>query len=416
MAQADQVVRFETFDLSKLPTEQAVNALVDHVVALGASDLFIAPGEEQTQIFMRQMGMVRKVAQLDSEQGKRFSTHIKVLAGMEIDEHRRPLEGRWVRQRSGGAPGAAGKVDLRINTIPTLYGEDFAVRILYRRAELSQFDQLGMIPQQLQLLKSMLNSPSGLILVTGPTASGKTTTLYSCLEFLNNGRRKINTIEDPIEYPLQGVRQSQVNTRLGVDFPDLLRSVLRQAPDIIMIGEVRDAVTAKTAVRAAASGHLVLATAYAPVASAAVQSMLAYDVHPYFLATSLRGVIAQRLIRTLKPECREPVGFDPPEEMFADIRDLLPPGQQPKLYAAKGTADCPDGYGGVTGIFEVLNVTKGVRKVISASAPAKEIEDTAVADGMITFRQASLLKIASGETTSEEILRVVPAEFMGADE
>ncbi len=412
MSQTETTVNFEGFDLSKLPTEQAVNALIDHIVAIGASDMFIAPGEEVTEIFMRHLGMITKVAQLEADQGKRFSTHIKVLAGMEIDEHRRPLEGRWVRQRAGGS----GKVDLRINTIPTLYGEDFAVRILYRRSELSEFEHLGLLPQQLQLLKSMLNSPSGLILVTGPTASGKTTSLYTCLEYLNNGRRKINTIEDPIEYPLTGIRQSQVNTRLGVDFPDLLRSVLRQAPDVIMIGEIRDAITARTAVRAAASGHLVLATAFAPVASAAVQSMLAYEVHPYLLATSLRGVIAQRLIRTLKDDCREAVGLEPPEEMFADIAGLLPPGQKPTLYAAKGTAECPDGYGSLTGIFEVMNVTKGVRDVISSAAAAKDVEEAAIRDDMITFRQASLMKIASGETTTEEILRVVPAEFMGADD
>ncbi|MDA7977138.1 MAG: Flp pilus assembly complex ATPase component TadA [Pirellulales bacterium] len=412
MSQTEAAVNFESFDLSKLPTEQAVNSLIDHVVALGASDMFIAPGEETTEIHMRHLGMVKKVAQLESEQGKRFSTHIKVLAGMEIDEHRRPLEGRWVRQRAGGN----GKVDLRINTIPTLYGEDYAVRILYRRAELAGFDQLGLLPQQLQLLKSMLNSPSGLILVTGPTASGKTTTLYTCLEYLNNGRRKINTIEDPIEYPISGIRQSQVNTRLGVDFPDLLRSVLRQAPDVIMIGEIRDAVTARTAVRAAASGHLVLATAFAPVASAAVQSMLAYEVHPYLLSTSLRGVIAQRLVRSLKPECREPVGMEPPDEMFAEIQDLLPPGQEPKLYAAKGTIECPDGYGALNGIFEVMNVSKSVRDVVAATATAKETENAAKKDGFISFRQASLMKIASGETTTEEILRVVPAEFMGADQ
>src|SRR5207237_1310142 len=191
--------------------------------------------------------------------------------------------------------------------------------------------------------------------------AGKTTTLYACLNYLNNGQRKINTIEDPIEYALAGVRQSQVNPRLEVDFPELLRSVLRQAPDVIMVGEVRDPVTAETAVRAANSGHLVLATLHAPVAAGAIQSMLSLGVHPHFLSSSLRGVIAQRLIRTLCPKCKTSFDLTDSVHTFDEVRPWLEPGQGQVLYGPVGCAACRmNGYAGRTGVFELLTVTRPI--------------------------------------------------------
>jgi type II secretory ATPase GspE/PulE/Tfp pilus assembly ATPase PilB-like protein len=339
-------------------------------------------------------------------------THVKVNAAMEIDERRRPLEGRWIRIRADGT-----KVDLRINTVPTLFGEDMAIRLLVRDAELQKLESLGMSRVQVAELLAMLNSPSGLLLVTGPTGAGKTTTLYTCLDYLNNGQRKINTIEDPIEYALPGVRQSQVNLRVSIDFPELLRAVLRQSPDVIMIGEIRDPVTAQTAVRAASSGHLVLATLHAPVAGAAVQSMLAYGVSPYFLANSLRGVVAQRLVRTLCPSCRQPFDVADVPQMFQEIVPLLEEGERPALFAAVGCEACKfEGYKRRTGVFEVMSVGPALRDGIMRSLTAKQLEEIAVREGMLTFRTVSLLKVARGVTNTEEVLRVVPAEFMGGEE
>jgi type II secretory ATPase GspE/PulE/Tfp pilus assembly ATPase PilB-like protein len=262
----------------------------------------------------------------------------------------------------------------------------------------------------------MLQSPSGLILVTGPTGAGKTTTLYACLNYLNTGERKINTIEDPIEYALAGIRQSQVNPKIDVDFPDLLRAVLRQAPDVIMIGEIRDPVTAEVAVRAANSGHLVLATLHAPVAAGAVQSMLSLGVHPHFLSSCLLGCIAQRLLRTLCPVCR--VAYEMADmDTFEEIKKWLGPDEGKLLYGASGCDTCHGtGYSSRTGVFEVLVISKAVRKLIMNKQPLQVIRDKAIEDGTIEFRQAALLKVAQGDTTVEEVFRVVPSEYLGVEE
>src|SRR5262249_38476531 len=208
---------------------------------------------------------------LTPEQGRRCTSYIKAMAGMDLAEQRRPLDGRWVRGEDGVG---AGRVDLRVSTIPTLYGEDLAIRLLSCQTQMLMLDQLGMTRRERNELIAMLNLPSGLILVCGPTGSGKTTTLYAGLKYLNNGERKINTIEDPIEYAVTGLRQSQINPKADVGFPELLRSVLRQSPDVILISEIRDAITAEIAIRAASSGHLVLASVHAPSAPGAVQSLL----------------------------------------------------------------------------------------------------------------------------------------------
>jgi type II secretory ATPase GspE/PulE/Tfp pilus assembly ATPase PilB-like protein len=346
------------------------------------------------------------------EFGRRCMAHIKAAAGMDVAEKRRPLDGRWIRRRNGEST-----IDLRISTMPTLWGEDFTLRLLVRGSQLLSLEQLGLLRRDFNELFALLNSPSGMILVTGPTGSGKTTTLYACLTYLNNGERKINTIEDPIEYAVEGVRQSQINPRLDVDFPDLLRGALRQAPDVIMVGEIRDPITAETAVRAANSGHLVLATLHAPVAAGAIQSMLSLGVHPHFLSSSLRGVIAQRLIRTLCPACKMTLDLSEAPHTFDEVRQWLEPGQGRQLYAPNGCAECHrSGYAGRTGVFEVLTVKRELRKVIYEGQTTQAIRQKAIADGMIEFKQSALLKVARGETTAEEVLRAVPTEYLGLDD
>ncbi len=262
----------------------------------------------------------------------------------------------------------------------------------------------------------MLNAAGGLILVSGPTSSGKTTTLYACLHYLNDGRRKINTIEDPIEYAVEGIRQSQINPILNLDFPELLRSVLRQSPDVIMVGEIRDSITAQTAVRAANSGHLVFATLHSPTASGAIQSMLNLGVHPHFFSSCLRGVVAQRLIRTLCQKCK--VAYDLSESplTFEEIERWLEPGQGKQIFSAPGCPACGQtGYTGRVGVFEVLNAAPDIRKLMAVTAPANEIQRQAINEGMIEFRRSGLLKIAQGVTSTEEVIRVVPSEHLGIE-
>ncbi len=391
------------------PVEEAVSTLLDEASLMGASDLFLASTEDGLDISVRHLGVVRSLRTVTNEDGRRWLARIKILSNIPIDNRRRPNEGRWLHERTDGH-----KLDIRVATIPTLHGEDFALRLLERDTTLQRLDGLGLDRQGLQSLTAMLHAPGGLILVTGPTSSGKTTTLYACLHYLNDGTRKINTIEDPIEYAVEGIRQSQVNPAIDVDFPELLRSVLRQSPDVIMIGEIRDAVTAQTAVRAANSGHLVLATLHAPTASGAVQSMLNLGVHPHFFASSLRGVLAQRLVRTLCPVCRVAYDLSEAPLTFEDVKPWLDDDQGRQLYTANGCDSCKKtGYAGRTGVFEVLNVTPTLRRLINENVVSKILEQHAVADGMIEFRRAGLLKIAQGTTNIEEVVRIVPAEYLG---
>jgi type II secretory ATPase GspE/PulE/Tfp pilus assembly ATPase PilB-like protein len=399
-------------ELRGLPPEDAVQQLLEKAIEMKASDLFFCTNEVNVSISLRHLGMLRPVSQVPMDYGRRCMSHLKAIAGMDVTEKRRPLDGRRVFRRDNGAV-----IDIRINTIPTLYGEDFTLRILQRTAQTLKLEELGLLRHEYGRLLSMLQSPSGLILVTGPTGSGKTTTLYACLSYLNSGERKINTIEDPIEYSLEGIRQSQVNPRLEVGFADLLRSVLRQSPDVIMIGEIRDPLTAETAVRAANSGHLVLATLHAPIAAGAVQSMLALGVHPHFLASSLLGSVAQRLLRVLCPHCKQAFDLVEPLETFTEVQRWLEPGQGQQLFGPGACEKCHGaGYGDRTGVFEVLAVSAAVRKLILARQPTQALRHKAIEEGMIEFRQAALLKVAQGRTTVEEVFRSVPTEYLGLEE
>jgi len=398
--------------VNDLPPNEAVHRLIEYAATLHASDLFFAADETHIAVSVRHLGMLRPLCLLPAELGKRCQAHLKAVAGMDVAEKRRPHDGRHLYQLNNSS-----FLDMRINTLPTLYGEDLTLRLLERDSRLLRPDQLGLLRHDYNRLLSMLQSPSGLILVSGSTGSGKTTTLYACLAYLRGSERKINTIEDPIEYALEGIRQSQVNLRLGVDFPELLRSVLRQSPDVIMIGEIRDALTAATAVQAANSGHLVLATIHAPVAAAAVESMLGLGVPAHFLASSLLGCMAQRLLRTLCPGCRKPYASSEPLPIFSEVETWLEADQGQLLYSAATCNKClHTGYVGRTGVFEVLTVSSAIRRRIFALEPAQALRRQALEEGMIEFRQAALLKVAQGETTVEEVFRVVPSEYLGVQE
>jgi type II secretory ATPase GspE/PulE/Tfp pilus assembly ATPase PilB-like protein len=390
---------------------EVIESVVSRAMAIRASDLYLLAEGESTRIAVRWLGTVTTLTRTSKAHGGAIVRSLKANAGMDITETRRPLDGRYI-QHVGDR-----KVDLRINCIPTLFGEDLTCRLLDCTAQMLEVDQLGMAHHDRSSLLAMLNSPSGLILVSGPTGSGKTTTLYACLRYLNDGTRKINTLEDPIEYALDGVRQSQVNPKLGVGFSNLLPHILRQSPDVIMIGEIRDEETARTAVRAANSGHLVLATLHAPIAAGAVQAMLSLHVHPYFLATCLLGIIAQRLVRVLNPATRIAYDISESPETFEEIRALLGPEEGRTIYGPDPSdADSQGGYNARTGVFEVMAMNRDIRQLIAEGKRAREIQQAAVQHGMIEFHRGALLKVAHGITSTEEMLRALPSEYLGLED
>ena len=375
---------------------------VDHILTealrLSASDLFITFRESSVEISLRVMGFIRSLGNVNRELGSRLMSHIKATADMDVTRSLVPQDGRTrIRLRAGGG------IDLRLSTVPTLYGEDLAMRILDRR-RLIDLEDIGFHRTNFSRLHSIINRPSGLVLVTGPTGMGKTTTLYAALKHLNDGTRKIHTIEDPIEFTLEGIHQSQVNLRRGVDFADLLRAILRQSPDIIMVGEIRDSITADIVVRAANSGQLVFATSHARSTVEACEAMLVLGIQPQFLASGLLGVVTQRLIRKLCPHCK--TALDPDE--FPDVRTST----NEQIYTPVGCSECHNtGYAGRTAVGEVLRVTRDIERMIRTSAPMPHIHKQAVEEGMIDLRADAQQKLDSGMTSPDEILRAIPGNF-----
>lgn len=399
-------------DTSEIPGEYestpagVVVALLEFAIDIGASDLFFLSDEDSIMTAVRHMGIVRNLRSYSEEFGTRMLTNVKVLAGMDIAVKQKPSDGRWISEGESRGP-----VDIRVNTIPTLFGEDVTCRILNRDMNLRNLNELGLLSHDYHALESLLKNPSGLILVSGPTGSGKTTTLYSCLQSLNDGKRKINTLEDPVEYVLSGVRQSQVNLKQEVDFASLLTASLRQAPDVIMIGEIRDSRTADTAVRAAISGHLVLATLHAQSAATTIESMYAQGVNQQFLASSLLGVVSQRLVRQLCRSCRQPIDLTGMSSMFDDVQQYLSQDDGRVMYSPGQCVDCLyTGYSDRMCVSEVMVIDQKIQSLIASSSPANEIEQAARKAGMLDFSRSALVRVARGETTTDEMFRVVPAD------
>ncbi len=412
MSQGPGPAPLEDVNFGESKLQQAVSRLIRYAVELPASDLFVNGNAADVSISVRHLGIPRQLLSVKRDDGRRVINFVKALAGMDLVQRMHPQDGRLLLELEDGK-----RVDLRVSTLPTMYGEDMALRLLSRDAGLIQIENLGLHRAELGILRSLLASPGGLILVTGPTGSGKTTTLYACLHQLNDGSRKINTIEDPIEYAIAGIHQSAIHAKINLDFPELLRGVLRQAPDVIMLGEIRDPVTAETAVRAANSGHLVLATLHAPIAAGAIDSMLALGVHPHFLAGGLLGILTQRLVRTLCPHCKVAHDISESPHTFDDVKVWLRPDQGGEIFSAPGCGECnQEGYAGRSGVFEVLRATKGIRGLIAERRPVREIRDKAVEQGMIDIRRSALLKVADGVTSTEEVIRVIPAEHLLPDD
>jgi type II secretory ATPase GspE/PulE/Tfp pilus assembly ATPase PilB-like protein len=399
-------------DLDGLDVEPSVLRLITYAVEMPASDLFFLTYEDHSKVSVRHLGVLKPLLGVPTEKLAHFVNHIKALAGMAVDQRYRPLDGRWVCTLDSGR-----RVDLRISTIPTVWGENMTVRLLECEEGLLELGNLGFHPRTFRNLLGLVTSASGLMLVTGPAGAGKTTTLYACLNHLNDGSRKINTIEDPVEYAMTGIDQSEVKAKIGLDFPELLRSMLRQSPDVIMIGEIRDPITAQTAVLAANSGRLVLATLHAPAAAGAISSMLALGANPHFLASCLLGAISQRLVRRLCDQCKVAFDISAAPHTFDDVRRWLEPDQGRQIYSAPGCDACHhEGFSGRTGVAEVLRVTREIRQLIHEKRTTMDIRRKAVEQGMIDLRRAALLKVAQGLTSTEEVMRTIPAEHLLPDD
>ena len=381
-------------------SERPVIRLVDHIIAEAittrASDIHLEPEEGGVAVRYRIDGVLRDTMMLPRAAGLPLVSRIKIMATMDIADRLRPQDGR-ARVAVNGS-----RVDLRVSTLPASYGEKVVIRILDTRATVLSLDALGLLPEEAKRLNDLVSLREGIVLVTGPTGSGKTTTLYSALRQIQQRAVNIVTVEDPVEYKLQGIVQVQVNEKAGLNFANALRSILRQDPDVILVGEVRDKDTAGIAVQASLTGHLVLSTLHTIDASSSIARLVDIGVEPYKLAAALKGVVAQRLLRRLCHACRQE-STDPVSDR---MRRWLPAGMT--LYKAVGCPECSQtGYRGRMAVMEVLTVTGEIERVIADGEIADVIAETARAQGMKTLWDSGIEHVRAGETSLDELLRVV---------
>ncbi|MBS1038690.1 GspE/PulE family protein [Gluconobacter cerinus] len=386
---------------SEAPIIRLVNQIVFRAVETGASDIHIEPGENRLAIRFRYDGVLQEVDSQNVRVTSALISRIKIMARLDIAERRLPQDGRIKLAVRGH------DVDFRVSIVPGLHGEIVVLRVLDRSVVRFEYERLGLADDVVVEFRDALDLPNGIVLVTGPTGSGKTTTLYTGLTGMNVSDRNVVTIEDPIEYQLSGINQIQVRAGIGLSFARLLRSLLRQDPDVIMVGEIRDIETAQIAVQAALTGHLVLSTLHTNSAAAAITRLRDMGVEDYLLTAVLRGVLAQRLVRKLCVSCRaaEPV----PEALIT--RFGFDQRKEPRLWRATGCPHCRQtGYRGRLAIAEFLRPTPALVQLILSGADSSAIERQAVADGMITMFRAGLMAALAGETTIEEVGRAVGGE------
>ena len=376
------------------PIIRMINALLSQAVREGASDIHIEPYERHSVVRLRRDGVLRDIAQPHRGLHAAMASRIKIMANLDIAEKRLPQDGRISLRLAGR------QVDVRVSTLPTTHGERIVLRLLDKAAARLGVETLGMADDTRAAFAALLAQPHGILLVTGPTGSGKSTTLYAALQGMDAGRLNIVTVEDPVEYDLPGVGQIQANPRIGLDFAKALRAILRQDPDVIMIGEIRDLETAQIAVQASLTGHLVLATLHTNDAPSAVTRLVDMGVEPFLLASTLRGVLAQRLVRRLCPDCRA----QRPAE--ASDRALLGAGCPDTLWVARGCARCGHtGYAGRSGIYELMASDETLARLIHDGADEAALRRHVRTRGARALRDDGLRHLASGLTTCEELLR-----------
>ncbi len=406
---ADLTGEFDTLDTdverlrdlaSEAPVIRLVNQIVSRAVEARASDIHLEPGESGLKVRFRIDGLLREVEVLPRRLRPAVISRVKIMAKLDIAERRLPQDGR-IKLAVRGTP-----LDLRVAVTPSLHGEAAALRLLHRESVALDFGALGIGGPNLSALLRILARPHGIILVTGPTGSGKTTTLYAALSRLNTPERKILTVEDPIEYQLDGVTQIQVQPSIGLDFAGVLRSLLRHDPDVMMVGEIRDRETAEIAVQSALTGHLVLSTLHTNSAAGSITRLIDMGIPEYLLASTLTGAMGQRLVRTLCPDCREPYQALP--EFARELGlDRLAGSGPVCLWRPRGCEICHGtGYRGRTTISEVMVANESLRRLILNRADARELNRAAVADGMTAMFDDGAEKALAGTTTIEEVLKV----------
>ncbi len=382
------------------PIIRLVNSLISQAVKEHASDIHIEPGERDLSVRFRIDGILYEKIRPPKKLQAAITSRVKIQAGLNIAEKRLPQDGR-IRIKIAGKD-----IDIRVATAPTSHGERITMRLLDRSAVLLDLTDLGFAPENGQQMETLIRKSHGIILVTGPTGSGKTTTLYACLSSINRPDLNILTVEDPVEYQLAGISQTQVNPKIKLTFSTGLRSFLRHDPDVIMVGEVRDLETAEIAIQAALTGHLVLSTLHTNDAPSAITRMVDMGVEPFLVASSVVGIMAQRLLRTVCPDCRE--AYTAPE---AEMREIgLNPelvGSSTKFYRGVGCPKCFNtGYQGRTGIYELMVPTDELRQLILQNVDAGTIKKKAMAQGMRTLREDGARKVLAGITSTAELMRV----------
>ena len=380
------------------PVVRLVNLLIEGALATDASDIHIEPFEDSLRVRYRVDGLLYDQEAPPRRLQAALTSRIKIMAEMNIAERRLPQDGRIRVTAAGGR-----RVDIRVSTVPTIHGESIVMRLLDRSSVFLPFDRLGFAPAAARGLETLIHRPHGIVLVTGPTGSGKTTTLYAALDKINRPDLKIITVEDPVEYQLKGINQIPVRAKIGLSFASGLRHIVRQDPDVIMVGEIRDLETAEIAIQAALTGHLVFSTLHTNDAPGAVTRLQDVGCEPYLVSSVLSGVLAQRLVRRICQACRAPDHPDPASLLALGVTDAA----GVELFHGKGCDDCRGtGYRGRIGIYELFRITEEARSLIVRKAPAGEIRRHAVAQGMVTLREDAWAKACAGLTTVEEILRV----------
>lgn len=385
-------------------TDQSIIELVDGLIALAvdkqASDIHLEPRKDDLRVRLRLDGVLHDHDPIAQTHMHQVISRVKVLGRINIAEKRLAQDGKFSMSFKEGNP-----IDFRISTFPTLFGEKIVIRILDRAAHMIDLETLGFAPLVLSQLRELLQQPHGFFLVTGPTGSGKTTTLYAMLAALNSAEKNILTLEDPVEYNLDGVTQGQINLDAGFDFQHGMRSLLRQDPDVLMVGEIRDRQSAQIAIEAALTGHLVLSTLHTNDAPSAYMRLMEMGIEPFLINASLTGVLAQRLVRTVCSTCTHVQAMQPDQQLFAKRVGV---DVQKPLYKGKGCTACDGtGYKGRTGLFEFLRTTPLLRERISKQHHYETIYEQALADGMQTLLQDGAQKVAAGTISLAELARVM---------
>ncbi len=389
--------------IREAPVANIITQLLDYAVKSKASDIHVEPLEEKTRVRYRIDGILHEKVILPRQVHDALVSRIKIMSNLKIDEKRLPQDGRFSYELQKAL------YDLRISTVPTIYGEKVVMRLLPKSSAPPTLQDLGLRGSALKNLEIQITRPHGIILICGPTGSGKTTTLYSILTKLSTTAVNIVTVEDPVEYQIPGANQVQVNPTIGLTFASALRSFLRQDPNVMLVGEIRDTETADLAIQAALTGHEVFSTLHTNSASGSLPRLLDMGAEPFLLASSMNGVVGQRILRKICSHCK--VSYTPPAEVVENIKRVLgkivPENKPMVLYKGMGCEECgKTGYSGRIGVYEVLVVSQTIMKLILERSSASDIEKQAVAEGMLTLKQDGYMKALEGMTTLEEVLRV----------